>query len=74
MKLEKAIEQMVKVVKPGGWIIAVEPVFGFDMNSNLRIISEPKDISYLFDSFGLQKQNLVDSPEWSYCYRKLSDD
>lgn len=60
--LKNAVTQMVRVAKPGGWVIAVESQFGET--------HPPKDISCLFDSMGLVLVTLNGSPPWAYCFIK----
>jgi SAM-dependent methyltransferase len=56
--LQDAINEMARVVKPGRWVIAVEPKI-------------PRDISRLFDNAGLVRDSrLKDAPDGTYCYRK----
>jgi SAM-dependent methyltransferase len=84
-KVQDAINVMARVVKPGGWIIAVESkigaefkevtddfeskLFGRKINKPVRV-SDPKNISPLFEAAGLVRCSLEDAPEYSYCYRK----
>jgi ubiquinone/menaquinone biosynthesis C-methylase UbiE len=81
--LEQGISQMIRVVKPNGFIIAVEPKFGaeFKMQENKVLgvdisipiqISPPKDMSGLFSSHGLRKLAIPGSPLYTYCYQKNS--
>jgi SAM-dependent methyltransferase len=77
--LERGILQMIRVVKPNGFIIAVEPKFGaefetrkvlgVDMHVPIRI-SEPKDMSSLFSSKGLRKLDIPSCPPYTYCYQR----
>lgn len=77
--LERGILQMTRVVKPNGYIIAVEPKFGAEFETrkvlgvNLSIPiqkSEPKDMSNLFASKGLKQLEISSSPPYAYCYQK----
>lgn len=82
--LEQGIMQMVRVVKPNGYIIAVEPKFGAEFETVFHPIlkipynipiqkSEPKDMSYLFSSKELQKIDVVGCPQYAYCYQKANN-
>lgn len=82
--LERGIMQMIRVVKPNGFIIAVEPKFGAKFNSqksevlgiNISLpvrISEPKDMSDLFSSKGLWKLEIPSCPPYTYCYQKNNE-
>jgi len=85
-KVRDAIREMARVVKPGGWVIAVEPkigvefkevtddyeskLFGCKITKPVRM-SSPKDISSLFKDAGLVRDNRVKgTPNGAYCYRK----
>jgi len=85
-EVQTAINEMSRVAKPGGWVIAVEPQIGAEFeetthNVASRIvghsvtipmrISDPQDISSLFEAAGLVRSDLSNAPDWSYCYRKL---
>ncbi len=77
-KLQSAINELAMVVKPDGWIIAVEPKAGakFEMQQVPLLgdipvqVSDPVDISSFFDTAGLLRVNLSEAPDWSYCYKK----
>ena len=76
--LERGISQMIRVVKPNGFILAVESKFGVQFETwklGKPIIppvpiSEPKDMSALFSSKGLKKVEISGCPPYTYCYRK----
>ena len=70
-KLRDAIDTMVRVVKPGGWVIAVEPQMGVQFEERPVPVNEPEDISRYFEAAGLTKFSLDDAPSHSYCYQKL---
>ena len=54
-KLQASVNTMARVVKPGGWVIALEDA-GLDRQ---------------FEEAGLEKAEcLVSAPEYAYCYRK----
>jgi len=55
-ELQESINTMARVVKPGGWVIAREPV----------------DIRHVFEAAGLARVCLDNAPDWSYCYKKPS--
>lgn len=80
--VEKAIGQMVRVVKQNGWVIAVEPKFRAEFetrNSDVLGIpisipvrkTEPEDMSRLFESKRLEKAEISEQPQFSYCYRRV---
>lgn len=85
--LQDAIGNMARVVKAGGWIIAVEPKAGVEYEqrmcdsfiSGLSIpappipLNQPTNISEHFEAVGLTDFVLDNAPEWSYCYQKPSD-
>lgn len=82
--LERGISQMIRVIKPTGLIIAVEPKFGaeFKMRGSKVLgvdismpiqISQPKNMSNLFSSYGLRKLEIPGSPLYTYCYQKNSE-
>lgn len=76
--LERGILQMIRVVKPNGFIIAVESKFGVQFETwklGKPIfppvpISEPKDMSTLFSSKRLKKVEISCCPPYTYCYKK----
>ena len=82
-KVQGAINEMARVVRPGKWVIAVEPKIGAEVEevtneflsrlsgrevTQHMVRSEPIDISSLFEA--LDREDLCDAPDWSYCYRK----
>jgi len=83
-KVQSAINEMARVVKPGGWIIAVEPkigaefeniprkFFGDKVSTPVRV-SDPIDIGQFFEAAGLVRVNIDSAPDWSYCYKKPHD-
>ncbi|MBN2554659.1 MAG: methyltransferase domain-containing protein [Anaerolineales bacterium] len=78
-----AIHQMTRVVKPGGFVIAVEPKFGaifetrhFDL-AGIPIaipipVGEPKDMSAWFASDSLVRIQVADAPHHAYCFQKTN--
>lgn len=62
--LQSAISEMVRTIRSGGFIVAVEPKFRADFG-------KPEDMSIYFDNKGLVKVHLEDDPLCSYCYQKL---
>ena len=78
--LQSAINEMVRTVKSGGWLIVVEPKFkakfeeqelGIGSKATMPVqVSEPEDMSEYFHFAGLIKKNLEDAPPYSYCYQK----
>ncbi len=80
-ELRASINEMTRVVRPGGWIIAIEPKMGVEFQgSPIELLGgrpsmppptiEPTDISSLFETNGLQKYDLPNAPDGAYCYRK----
>jgi SAM-dependent methyltransferase len=70
-KLRMAIDKMISVVKPGGWVVAVENQVG--IGTGEWNIAEPKNISSYFESYQLarlERVKLPGAPLWSYCYKK----
>lgn len=60
-RLQKAINAMARVVKPGGRVIAYERKIHRDISQHFRDAGLVKDSS------------LRNAPKWSYCYKKLYD-
>lgn len=86
VRVQTAVNEMTRVVKPGGWVIAVESMMGAQVEEvtngflsqrlGRRVTrhvptSNPIDISPLFEA--LDRQDLCNAPDWSYCYRKRKD-
>jgi SAM-dependent methyltransferase len=78
--LKKGILQMIRVVKPNGFIVAVEPNFGveFETENHYGVDvstsipkGDPKDMSHFFEPKGLKKLQIPNSPTSAYCYQKL---
>jgi ubiquinone/menaquinone biosynthesis C-methylase UbiE len=84
-RVQNAINEMARVVKPGSWVIAIEPKLGAtfeEVTDNLFSklgrevsmpvrVSDPEDISSLFEAVGLERVKLEENaPAWWYCYRK----
>jgi len=78
--LDRGITQMIRVVKPKGFIVAVEPKFGANFKTRESKVlgipislpvptSEPEDMSDLFLSKGLVKLELPSCPPYTYCYQ-----
>ncbi len=79
--LERSISQMIRVVKPNGFIVAVEPKFGAYYKTRTvagvamaipNTASDPKDMSYLFVSKELKKLVMPSCPPYTYCYQRNS--
>jgi SAM-dependent methyltransferase len=79
--LRASINVMARVVKPNGWVIAVEPKMGVEFKQapcemlggkiSMPVpISEPADVSHHFEAIGLVRVKLDNAPDWSYCYKK----
>jgi len=82
--LDRGVDQMVRILKPGGFLIAVEPKFGAQFQTRdlgfagIQItvpipISEATDMAPVFASNPLLRYVLPSSPPNSYCYRKLTE-
>ncbi|MDO9129687.1 MAG: methyltransferase domain-containing protein, partial [Anaerolineales bacterium] len=80
--LDRGISQMIRVVKPNGFIIAVEPKFGAQFETRIVLgvpmsvpntASEPQSMSGLFSSKGLKKIEVSGCPPYAYCYQKNND-
>lgn len=77
-EIQNAVNEMARVVKPGGWIIAIEPKVGVEFKNvpfwgEISVpmpVSNPVDISSLFAVAGLIRVNIDNAPNWSYCYKK----
>jgi SAM-dependent methyltransferase len=71
-RIQDAINEMARVIKPGGWVIAIEPKMGMKDEEDLwDPLYECKDISEYFRAAGLTKSDLDGAPDCSYCYRRL---
>jgi SAM-dependent methyltransferase len=79
--LKSALSQMIRIIKPGGYIVVVEPKFGVEfewredkfMGTSISTpypLNGPKDMSYLFKSKNLTKVNLSGCHAFTYCYQK----
>jgi ubiquinone/menaquinone biosynthesis C-methylase UbiE len=71
--VQSAVNEMTRVVKPGGWIIAWDTKIGRRRQQIERQwvpVGDPIDISPLFQAAGLVKACLEGAPKWSYCYKK----
>jgi ubiquinone/menaquinone biosynthesis C-methylase UbiE len=62
-KVQSAINEMARVVKPGARVIAVEA-------AALDDFGNPIDFHSLFIKAGLIEEYLKDAPENAYCYKK----
>jgi SAM-dependent methyltransferase len=80
--LERGIAQMIRVVKPNGFIVAVEPKFGAQFETRIVLgvpmsvpntASEPQSMNGLFSSKGLKKIEVSGCPPYAYCYQKNND-
>ena len=80
-ELQESINTMARVVKPDGWVIAVEQKMGREHERapskipGLEVCrpipeSRPVDISHLFEAAGLVRDSLDNAPPCSYCYNK----
>lgn len=72
-----AIQQMARVVKPGGTVIAIEPKLGAEFRTEgegftqMQVrISDPIDISFYFEAEGLIDTRAEGDKYWQYVYRK----
>jgi SAM-dependent methyltransferase len=75
--LQQVVHEISRIVVRGGWIVAVEPKIGakFEKTEIAGItfhnqVSEPINISSLFEEIGMVKFNLETSPRYTYCYLK----
>jgi len=83
--VQAAVNEMARVVKPGGWIIAVEPMIGAEGKAvrndfvsqrmgrpitHCGPAGQPIDISRLFEDAGLARATLDGAPKGAYCYKK----
>ncbi len=79
--VQVSVEQMARVVKRRGWVVAVEPKFGAEFEETEiesrigaftvpRQLTRPIDMSPRFEEAGLRRVDLPDAPPYSYCYRK----
>ena len=66
-KIQAAISEMTRIVRPGGFVIAADELV--DRNGASRR-ENPIDISYMFESLGLRRFDLPNAPNPSYCYQK----
>lgn len=84
-RVQTAISEMTRVVKPGGWVIAVEGKIGVEFKEEIDEVwsaisgsefswkkptGQPEDISGLFEAAGLTASEVPGSPRSSYCYCK----
>lgn len=74
-----ALAQMARAVKPGGIVIAIESKLGAKFNhepdplfgGTIPVqVSDPIDISNLFEAMNLIKMELPERNYWEYFYRK----
>lgn len=75
-KVQSAIDQMARVVRPGGWVVAIEPKMDVTFEEkessiipglpSLEPLNEPSDISDLFVKAGLTKSNFGTPPLYVY--------
>jgi len=79
--VQNVVNEMARVVKPGGWVIAVEPKIGAEHENIVQDffgtkielpcrVGDPIDISPLFQKVALIRNTFEGAPEWSYCYKK----
>lgn len=83
--VQAAVNEMTRVVKPGGCVIAVESMIGAQEEVVLSDflgqrcgravpqavpIGHTIDISPLFEAAGLDKVSLAGAPRGAYCYKK----
>lgn len=82
LALQNAIGEMKRVVRLGGWIVAKEPKYGadhkeveydfFEQKMKMWVpVTEPKNMSAFFESAGLKKLRLENTPPYTYCYQKV---
>ncbi len=79
--LGRALDQTFRILKPGGFLVVVEPKFGATFETResgfpgipITVpipISEPQDMSPIFMSKGFQRYDLQDCPPYAYCFAK----
>ena len=79
--LKSAIDTMASVVKPGGWVIAMEPRMGVEheqkpcdlFGGKISVpvpLGQCRDIGRYFEAAGLVSVDLDGAPGCSYCYQK----
>ncbi len=79
--VDQGIQQMIRVVKQTGFIVAVEPKYGVNFqtrksdSSVLPIslpvpLNEPDDMTDRFSSKRLNKYAIPNSPTYAYCFQK----
>jgi SAM-dependent methyltransferase len=77
-KFKAAIRQMIRVVKPGGYIVAVENKVGaveYDPNTgqHYKVTNrQPIDLTSYFESEGMQSISITNCPPNAYCFKKPS--
>lgn len=64
-ELQSSINEMARVVRPGGWVIADESIKGEN--------GDPVDIGRLFEMAGLCEERLENTRANAYCYKKPYD-
>lgn len=78
-KVQEAIKEMHRLVKPGRYIVVVDPNIGAEFETRYSEImrretsvrvSLPKDISYIFTALGLIATPLTGAPQHTYIYQK----
>ncbi len=62
--LQNAVNEMARVTKSGGFVMAIEPKFRDESD-------EPVDMSQFFIAAGLTRLSLDNAPRCSYSYQKL---
>jgi hypothetical protein len=70
-KLRSAIDKMIEVVRPGGYVVAVEEKIG----TNGSGLTGPMDMDPWFQSSKvapLHRLACPCAPKWSYCYQRVS--
>jgi SAM-dependent methyltransferase len=77
-ELQNSINEMARVVKPGGWVIAIEPKMGVEYEFDGKALvpnplNDPKNASQFFEAANLDRAYLDGAPDFSYCYRKPPD-
>lgn len=80
--VQYAVSEMARVVKPGGYVIAVEgDVYaeyeGFEKDPIFAVQrpkpkGEPVDIHPMFAAAGLVRSELINAPQGAYIYRKAA--
>jgi len=81
--VESGVQQMGRIVKPNGFVVAVEPKYGVEFETrrsdglgiDLPIpipASEPEDMSAFFSIDGFTRVEISESPPYTYSYQRTN--